>query len=213
MTFRIISTILILVFMNACFLQTQNQSRPIVSEGNETETETNRPVDRRKADETIDVERFDVSLLEDLVHEEINNLRAKKRRTALEKDDCLRRAAELQNDYVLKLGKLTHIQRNKERKSVLERSRLFNCTHRMVGENLQYLGFTMVSQNGKLIRVEAPTYNEAAKDIAINWKNSSGHYDNLIHKDFFRVGTAAKYDSKKKGIYVTQVFGAVPPGE
>ncbi|MGB0932040.1 MAG: CAP domain-containing protein, partial [Chitinophagales bacterium] len=198
-----------LTSLNACFLQTQNQSPPIRIEGNEREVD--RPINRRKADQTIDVRRFDAPLLEDLVHKEINKLRSKKRRTALERDNCLKKAAELQNDYVLKLGKLTHNQRGKERKSVLERSRIFNCRHRMVGENLQYLGFTMITQNGKLIRVEAPTYNEAAKDIAINWKNSSGHYKNLIHTDFFRVGTVAKYDSKKKGIYVTQVFGAVPP--
>jgi len=199
--------------MNACFLQTQNQSPlpSIITEGNETETEVNRPINRRKADQTIDARRFDAPLLEDLVHNEINKLRARKRRIALERDNCLRKAAELQNDYVLKIGKLTHNQRKNEMKSVLEGSRIFNCTHRMVGENLQYLGFTMITQNGKLIRVEAPTYNEAAKDIATNWKKSPGHYENLIHKDFFRVGTVAKYDSKKKGIYVTQVFGAVPP--
>lgn len=211
MTFKIMSTIWIVVLMNACFLNTQNQSPPIVID--ENETEVNRPIDRNKAEETIDIDRFDVSLLEDLVHEQINELRSKKKRTALEKDKCLRKAAELQNNYVSKNGKLSHQQRNKDQKTVMDRSRVFGCTHRMVGENLQFLGFTIVKQNGKIIDIEAPTYNEAAKDIAINWKNSPGHYDNLIHKDFFRVGTAAVYNSKEKGIYVTQVFGAVPPSE
>lgn len=209
MTIKLLTTIGIVVLLNACFLNNQSQPTPVVIE--ETETEVNRPIDRRKAEETIDTRRFDISLLEDLVHEEINKLRAKKRRTVLQKDDCLRRAADLQNEYVMKIDKLTHSQRNKDRKTVLERSRLFGCTHMLVGENLQFLGFTIIKQNGKIIDIEAPTYNEAAKDMAENWKNSPGHYENLIHKDFYRVGTVVAYDSQENGIYATQVFGAVPP--
>ncbi|MEZ4884808.1 MAG: CAP domain-containing protein [Chitinophagales bacterium] len=210
MTVKLLTTILALVAMNACFLTHKNPPSPPVSI-EENETSPSRPIDRNKANENIDINHFDISLMEDLVHEEINNLRAKKRRVDLQKDNCLRKAAILQNEYVMKQGKLTHEQRNKDMKSVMERTRINNCTHRMVGENLQFMGFTLVKQNGKLIDIETPTYNEAAKEIAQNWKGSPGHYDNLMHESFFRVGTAAAYDSREKGIYVTQVFGAVPP--
>ncbi len=201
--------ILIFVLMNACFLNPRNQSTTVY----EKEPAADRPVDRGKAGQTINPNRFDDALLEVLVHEEINRLRSKKRRATLEKDNCLRKAAEMQNNYVMKLGKLTHNQRSKERKGVMERSRIFGCTHLIVGENLQFMGFTLVKQNGRLVDIETPTYAQAARDIAENWKNSPSHYDNLIHKSFFRVGTVVAYDSRKKGIYATQVFGNVPPGE
>lgn len=204
--------ILIFVLMNACFLNPRNQSTT-VSTSQERESIVDKPIDRGKAGQTINPNRFDDALLETLVHEEINRLRSRKRRAALENDNCLRKAAVMQNNYVMKLGKLTHNQRSKERKSVMERSRVFGCTHLMVGENLQFMGFTLIKQNGKLVNIETPTYAEAARDIAENWKNSPSHYDNLIHKSFFRVGTVVAYDSRKKGIYATQVFGNVPPGE
>ncbi|MFK7908154.1 MAG: CAP domain-containing protein [Chitinophagales bacterium] len=204
--------ILIFVLMNSCFIKPRNQSST-ASNSYEKESTVDRPVDRGKAGQTINPNRFDDALLEVLVHEEINRLRSKKRRATLENDNCLRKAAMMQNDYVMRLGKLSHNQRSKERKGVMERSRVFGCTHLMVGENLQFMGFTLVKQNGKLIDIETPTYAQAARDIAENWKNSPSHYDNLIHKSFFRVGTVVAYDSRKKGIYATQVFGAVPPSE
>lgn len=212
MSVRFPVAIFIFVLMNACFLNPKNQSSR-TSTYPEREYTANKPIDRGKAGQKINPNRFDDALLEVLVHEEINRLRSKKRRATLEKDNCLRKAAEMQNNYVMKLGKLSHNQRSKERKGVMERSRVFGCTHLMVGENLQFMGFTLVKQNGRLVDIETPTYAQAARDIAENWKNSPSHYDNLIHKSFFRVGTVVAYDSRKKGIYATQVFGNVPPGE
>lgn len=211
-----LTAISFLFLLNSCFLLPENQQTsfpPIEEQVEDFEDNgtSDNPIDRRKAARNIDINRFDAGLLEALVHKEINGLRSKKRLSSLQKDNCLRKAAALQNDYVKKKGKLTHNQRNQDRKDVLDRTRVFNCTHLVVGENLQYLGFTLVTRNGKLIDIETPTYAQAAKDIAQNWKNSSGHYENIKHKAFTRVGTAAVYDSKKKGVYVTQVFGATPP--
>ncbi len=211
-----LTAISFLFLFNSCFLLPENQQTsfpPIEEQVGDFESNagSDSPVDRRKAAKNIDINRFDADLLEALVHEEINALRSKKRLSSLQKDNCLRKAAALQNNYVKKKGKLTHSQRDQDRKSVLDRTRVFDCTHLVVGENLQYLGFTLVTRNRKLIDIETPTYIQAAKDIAQNWKNSPGHYENIKHKAFARVGTAAVYDNKKKGVYVTQVFGAIPP--
>lgn len=201
------------LLLNSCFLLPENQRTfsPPMEEQEENVNFGDSSINHRKAAQNIDIHRFDDALLEALVHEEINVLRSKKRLSSLQKDNCLRKAAVLQNNYVKKKGKLTHSQRDKDRKNVLDRTQMFDCPHLIVGENLQYLGFTLVTRNGRLVDIETPTYYEAAKDIAKNWKNSPGHYENIKHKSFSRVGTAAVYDSKEKGVYVTQVFGSTPP--
>jgi len=150
---------------------------------------------------------FDTEKLANLVHEGINQVREKEKRKPLTKDLILFNAADEQTSYVLSKGKLNHEQNNREKRTVSDRVRLFGGSYDIVGENLQYAGFNIVSQ-GRKSTIMYPSYQATADQIVQNWIKSKPHYRNFLNKEFSRVGTAVALDNEGKGVYATQVFSS-----
>jgi len=149
---------------------------------------------------------FDAELLAFMVEERINDKRVAKKRNVLQADPVLWRAADDHNNYMLTKGKLTHDQKGKDKKNVKDRVTFYNGEFEIVGENIQFMGFNVMTTKKKKT-ILLPTYEEAADNIAKNWIKSKGHYQNLIKKEFEYVGTAMSLDLEQNGIYATQVFG------
>ncbi len=167
-----------------------------------------KPVNLSKAYQSIDIQNVDEALLIHLIHQKVNELRGKKKLWELKLDPFLTLAAQDHNNYIAKIQNLQHEQDSRKKRSVLDRVRMVRGQHHLLGENLQFLGFTILSKDEKL-EVLPPTYEAAAEEIVDNWIDSATHYDNLIHKEFDYFGTAILYHPKQKGIYITQVYGAL----
>lgn len=154
----------------------------------------------------IDVSNFDAQLLQRLVEEGINEVRAKKKRSTLSEKTTLQRAADEQMRYVVAKNKLMHEQNNRAKKGVRDRVELHNGRFKIVGENLAYIGF-LIEKTGKKRAVIPPTYTEAADRLVKGWVKSSGHYKNLINSEFQYEGLAVGLDKKQEGVFAAQVFG------
>ena len=75
----------------------------------------------------------------------------------------------------------------------------FDGTHPDVGENLLFD-----------IPREGQTYEELAESMFQGWKNSPGHFANMIGERYFRSGLQFEYDPKLNRLYAAQVFSGVP---
>lgn len=130
----------------------------------------------------------------------INNHRKQKKLNILQKNDLLEKAALDQSEYVFLNQKLTHEQNNKNKKNVIDRVRFYKGKFSIAGENLLYISIFPKKYSDKEIE-------SLAFRMFTQWKNSPGHYQNIINSEFDSTGIQFKIDSKNKKIYATQVFG------
>ncbi|MGB0839448.1 MAG: CAP domain-containing protein, partial [Chitinophagales bacterium] len=143
----------------------------------------------------------------------VNELRAKEDLPALNQQDDLHKAAQDHNTYLVSMDKLTHVQDDKSKRTVRDRVEYFGGKELLVGENIQFSGFSvMIHSNGDKT-VITPTYNEVADQIVNNWTSSKEHYKKIANEIFVNVGTSIAYSSNKTGIFATQVYGSVTPKE
>ena len=154
----------------------------------------------------INPEELDTELLILLIEEGINIKRIEEGPPVLQSNEILSQAAQLQNQYQVQIGKLSHFQNDVTLENVQDRVLHFKGQFKSVGENVQYQGFQTITRNGVSTLVR-PIYKEASQLIVRNWIASPGHYKNLINKDFDQVGTAVGWSPEKKAIFATQVFG------
>lgn len=154
----------------------------------------------------IDLQQPNYELLERLILDEVNELRKKKRRAPLAVEGNLEKAATDHNNWLKGRKKLTHNEPDRRRKRPYDRVKIYSDDFIKVGENVQYLGLSY-EQQGRRKWPNTITYKAAAKKAFKNWKNSPGHYKNLISKEFNKVGTAVVYDAKNFRFYATQVYG------
>jgi len=163
-----------------------------------------------RAKNAINPFEFDSEKLGLLILDEVNRVRKRQNRGVLQPDNLLFNAAIEQNDYILKEGKLTHIQKNSsDKKTVADRVKLYDGDYDMVGENLQYQGFT-IAKKGRKHTIIYMSYEQLATKIVQAWVSSPAHYKNMLTKEFTHAGTAVALDTGKKGIYATQVLGTTP---
>ncbi len=156
---------------------------------------------------------FNHALLETMVADGINQLRARYGLTPLAQDRVLRKAAKEQNDYVKRRGKLTHNQPSHHKHSSAERIDYFGGTKfTNSAENLQYKGFVVrnyINNNRVTKKILYPTYAQAAQQLVQAWVDSNGHRDNLLNDRYQYVGTAVSFDAQHRGLYATQVYGGL----
>ena len=157
----------------------------------------------------IDLNNFDSDLLEILILEKVNKLRENKRLVLLEKDYILKKAAKDQCNYLNKKKKLTHRQVKYNKKSPLKRVKFYNGKFSNVGENIAYtyLFSSVKGAKKKNKTVRLTTYEATAEYFFQLWKNSKGHYDNLISKSYNYSGIDFTINKKNNRIYSAQVFG------
>ena len=161
--------------------------------------------------QSIHVKSIDFSKLEQLVLGKVNELRDSLKLHSLEKDEILNKAALDQSDYIARIKKLSHNQQTWNKKTPYYRVSYYGGTHSNVGENIAFTHFNKRSKNkeGKKI-IENNTLESIAESLFQGWKNSSGHYANMIHPDYFTTGINFSVNKKSKRIYATQVFGGKP---
>lgn len=130
----------------------------------------------------------------------INKHRLQKGHMALAKNFDLAKAAAVQAEYLSKTGKLSHGHIEKDLKTPKKRVAKFNKSFVAVGENVLYSKPTTLP-------LSKTSINKLAYDMFNSWKNSPGHYANMISDGYSHSDLAFDYDSKTRRVYAVHVFG------
>lgn len=155
----------------------------------------------------IDPQQINYDLLNELVTDEINALRSRKRLDTLSNDASLDKASQDHAKYMGDNAILTHAQKVKDKKTPYDRVLFYGGSHSSVGENVQVqpLAQMIENSNGKL------TYQKLAKEIADTWKASKEHYENILNPDYQVVSYA--FYVKDGNLYICQVMASKPFSE
>lgn len=131
----------------------------------------------------------------------VNALRIGKGLKPLITDDILKKAAVNQSEYMVLNGILTHDQQTEKMASPQKRVLFYGgYDFDIVGENVLYStpqSFPFTKNGISLL----------AEEMYQSWKNSPGHYANMINPDYVFGSFGFKVDPIKKIVYATQVFG------
>lgn len=135
------------------------------------------------------------------LHKHVNDLRASLQLPKLSISDTLGAAAQIHSDFMAANNKLTHTEVKGNVKNPKDRVVLSKGTDfEIVGENVLQTPLP----KGKLSKSEVSKL--AAKMFEL-WKNSPGHYQNMIGKDYVFEGFAFSTNKTLTDVYATQVFG------
>ena len=135
-----------------------------------------------------------------LLEKRINTLRTNLGKGVLQRNSDLAKAAQLQSDYMASRGKLSHAQFNLDFETPKKRVSHFTKEFGAVGENVLY---TKPVRNSITLK----TLEKLAFDMFRSWKNSPGHYANMISSTYTHGDFGFTYDPKTKRVYAAQVFG------
>ncbi|MFI5151243.1 MAG: CAP domain-containing protein [Bacteroidia bacterium] len=155
--------------------------------------------------------KIDFNLIESAYTKKLNELRKKQGCTELLSDHILKKAGKDQADYMLKNNFLTHSQKSKEKETPQKRVFYYKGRHDLVGENCIkiYLNRPSKVKYSKVL-ITVTTYEEAAEALYQGWKNSPGHYKNMIDKEYDLQGMGFAFGKDSSVLYVSQVFSAKP---
>lgn len=141
----------------------------------------------------------------------LNELRQQQKLTALYPDQVLELAATDQAHYMDSVYKVTHDQKVKRKETAQKRVFYYNGTHGQVGENCiqLFVGKPMKVKYAKE-PVTVTTEKDLAKALFLGWKNSPGHYKNMITADYDVAGLGYYYNKDSSALFCAQVFAAKP---
>ncbi|MCE3227485.1 MAG: hypothetical protein K0S32_2036 [Bacteroidetes bacterium] len=165
----------------------------------------------QKSSPEINLSNINYNLIESEFMERLNKLRAEKNLSLLTSDNTLKKAAKDQADYQNKKHYLTHTQPdNKIKETPQKRVFFYNGTHDQVGENCIMIPVKKVYKAKYKKEVEVKTYSDAGEALFLGWKNSPGHYANMITPGYDVSGLGFSFDKDSSKLYCAQVFGAKP---
>lgn len=164
----------------------------------------------QKASDPVDLKKPDFVLVEQLFQQHLNDLRKEKGLHELKTDLILARAARDQSLYQQKINSVTHDQRIPGKETPAKRVKSYKGMHSAVGENclLTWVGKPVRKKDGTTIVIT--TYAELAADFFNGWKNSPGHYKNMISPLYEYSGLSFAADPYSGKVYAAQVFGSRP---
>lgn len=155
----------------------------------------------------VDLLTPNLSQLELLTFQAVNELRKEKQLPDLVWDDVLKRAAKDHAEYLIKEAKLSHYQPINGKRTPTNRVKIHGgLIYTTVGENIVDVPFGVyVSVNG--INTSTVTYQSSANTMARVWKASPRHYKNIVSSNYNFGAIAVSYDSAKQRLIAVQVFG------
>ena len=140
-----------------------------------------------------------------------NELRQQQQTTLLNNDGILSLAATDQAHYMDSIHTVTHDQKVKRKETPQKRVFYYNGTHDQIGENciLIFINRSMKVKYSKT-PIVVKTESEIAKALFLGWKNSPGHYKNMITPGYDVAGLGFYFNKDSSQLYCAQVFGAKP---
>lgn len=134
-----------------------------------------------------------------LITEHVNKLRIEKGKLPLKRHKDLAKAAQLHTDYMVSKNSLNHIQLNTEFPNPKDRVNHYNSSFTNVGENILF-------SRPKKLPLSETEIEKLAYEMFRSWKNSPGHYANMISDAFQYADYGFTYNSKTKRVFAAQVF-------
>lgn len=188
-------------FLLCCFILFISVSKPLFSQTNKNTYKTSLPNNLNW--NTVQTEFYKL----------LNELRQQQKTTILTNDGVLSLAASDQAHYMDSVRTVTHDQKTKRKETPQKRVFYYNGTHDQIGENciLIFINRSMKVKYSKT-PIIAKTENEIAKALFLGWKNSPGHYKNMITPGYDVAGLGFYFNKDSSQLYCTQVFGAKPFG-
>ncbi|MBL7913284.1 MAG: CAP domain-containing protein [Bacteroidia bacterium] len=163
------------------------------------------------ASSEINVTNINYSLIESEFLNRLNKLRTDQKLTTLTSDNILKKAATDQAKYQNEKHVVTHNQTNKGKEKPQNRVFYYEGTHDLVGENCIKIPLKkLFKPKYKKTDIEVKTYADAAEALFLGWKNSPGHYKNMIEPSYDVSGLGFSFDKDSSFLYCAQVFGAKP---
>src|SRR6056297_367081 len=158
----------------------------------------------------IDYQNIDYTYLEQLIKTGIDSLREEKGLPALANDSVLFGAAQHHAEYLLETANTGHYQpENPEMRTPHQRIVFYGGDYLSTAENVaKFYLFPPVTD--PVYPEESTTltdYKAAAGQLVLGWKNSPGHYQNIINPDFNSTGVSVSYNPKTLALYAVQTFG------
>jgi uncharacterized protein YkwD len=153
----------------------------------------------------------DFMLIARLYSAKLDALRKEKNCTTLPADATLQKAAKDQAAYMLQIHTITHSQKTKEKADPRQRVLFYGGTNDQVGENciMIYLYKPMHVKYSKTV-LTVHTSEEAAEALFLGWKNSPGHFKNMVTPEYDVQGIDFAWNADSSALYATQVFSAKP---
>lgn len=149
----------------------------------------------------------ELKIVEELVYKKIDSLRAKKKLSGLIKNQYLVKAALLHVEWMVEKNKFSHFQNKSKTKTPQNRVKLVGGNDSFVGENIAYTLFNLEMTNKKGQQYTNTTYEAIANELVLMWRNSKGHYKNIITKEYRTTGIGLAVDFENNKVYAVQVFG------
>jgi uncharacterized protein YkwD len=163
-------------------------------------------------DDTIQAKSFNKGLVQKLFLDELNTMRAKAGLPLLNTDAVLMYAATDQANYCLANSRVTHDQPDNPKKaSPKQRVHTYGGNHPIVGENclMTVVGKPMRDEKTQT-NIVVYTYEQLARRLIAQWKNSPPHYKNMMQKVYTNTALALALYDNGNVLYATQVFASKP---
>ncbi|MER2226069.1 MAG: CAP domain-containing protein [Carnobacterium sp.] len=163
----------------------------LVEESPDTsEQEQSTSMDSASTNDLTETNEIDVAVVENRMLELLNDLRSEVGVAPVSSNDQLKKAANIRAIEIEESFSHTRPD-GKATFTVLEEPEV-NYSYRLAGENLA-MGTNYLAEK------------EMAEWLFKGLKDSPGHYENMIKKDFEEVGIGVHYDGTN--LYIVQIFG------
>lgn len=131
----------------------------------------------------------------------INDLRKSEGLEPLISNDTLIKAAEFHSEYMARYNDLSHEQKFRKYRTPKKRVLKFD------GDVFLTIGENILHTTPQFIPKKKKEVIALAQEMFNSWKNSPGHYANMVTPEYVYAGLGFKRDPNKNIIYATQVFG------
>jgi len=150
---------------------------------------------------TAQTANIDVDNLRAQLILKINELRISQALAPLKSNSILRKAAKSQSVYMAEAKSLSHDQPTAERASPSKRVKYFS------GDDFVLVGENVLKTQKIILPLDKAKVASIVNDMFLSWKNSPGHYANMVTPDYEFGDIDFHYEITEGVIYVTQVFG------
>ena len=130
----------------------------------------------------------------------VNELRSKQGLALLLPDPKLAEAAKLHSDYMAKKNDFSHEEKSAATKDPKKR------VEKAGGKEFDYVGENILQTVPQVFPLKSKQLKELAGSMFLQWKNSPGHYANMINSEYTFCDFGFTVHSKTKAVYATQVF-------
>ena len=148
-------------------------------------------------------EQYKEEELNQMLTEQVNQLRKEHQLPPFELDEILDAAAFDQASFILKAGKVVHTQDQSKKEKLVDRILYYEGLHASAGENAAILGRgskARIEPKGTSVTIDSDL--KIIKAAIASWLEEDEGRLNLLDPDFFRFGSAVLFNEKEEYILV-----------